>query len=382
MIDVDYFKKFNDVHGHQAGDEVLRGVAKVLTSTMREMDMVARFGGEEFSLVLPMTNLNEGVRAAERARVAIEKAKFAFEGTELQVTASIGVAEVLDVDNSGTLVKRADAALYAAKKAGRNRVWLQDGDDCRPAVAASPAPTVTEPAAATTSAAKSETPAAASTPPTVAAPTAPAPAPAATTAVSKPTAPQGTAGGPSNTLQETPAAVFATDLRRRLLECQQYSVPLALMFVEIDDFSQLVSESGAATGELLLKTFSDLVGRSLTEMDVVSRLGGRLAVMMPGTNLQNAVRAAERVRNAAANCRVKFRGAEIQCTASLGVTEALAGDNPTSLSQRADSALLASKAAGKNCTHAHDGAYCGLVRGAAAASAATPMVEPTPALST
>jgi diguanylate cyclase (GGDEF)-like protein len=116
-------------------------------------------------------------------------------------------------------------------------------------------------------------------------------------------------------------------------------------------------------------------------MDVVSRLGARLAVMMPGTNLQSAVRAAERVRAAAANCRVKSRGAELQCTASLGVTEALAGDNPTSLSQRADIALLASKAAGKNCTHAHDGAYCGLVRGATAAAAAPQLSPAAPAMS-
>jgi diguanylate cyclase (GGDEF)-like protein len=163
--------------------------------------------------------------------------------------------------------------------------------------------------------------------------------------------------------------VFATDLRRRLLECQQYNVPLALMFVEIDDLSQLINDSGPTVGEMTLKTYSDLVSRSLTDMDVVSRLGGRLAIMMPGTNLQGAVRAAERVRVAATACRVKVRGEEIKCTASIGVTEVMAGDTPASLSQRADSALLASKAAGKNCTHAHDGAYCGLVRGATGSSA-------------
>jgi diguanylate cyclase len=365
MIDVDHFKKFNDVHGHQAGDEVLRGVAQVLTATMREMDMVARFGGEEFALVLPLTNLTEGLRAAERARHAIAQAKFNFEGIDLQVTASLGVAEVLDVDNAGTLVKRADAALYSAKGHGRNRVWYHSGDDCRPAIEEKPAATpaakapADKPAANATAAAVADKkvspapPASQTTPPQ-----------SAVASTAAPKAAAGQAASPPSSAQETPSAVFATDLRRRLLECQQYNVPLALMFVEIDDFSQLINDLGSATGELLLKTYSDLVGRSLTEMDVVSRLGGRLAVMMPGTNLQGAVRAAERVRNAAAACRVKVRGEETRCTASLGVTEVLAGDTPASLSQRADSALLASKAAGKNCTHAHDGAYCGLVRGA------------------
>ncbi len=376
MIDVDHFKKFNDVHGHQAGDEVLRGVARVLTDTMREMDMVARFGGEEFALVLPMTNLAEGLRAAERARNAIAQAKFSFEGIELQVTASLGVAEVLDVDNAGTLVKRSDAALYSAKGHGRNRVWYNNGDECRPAVEEKPAatPAAKAPANATAAATTGKNVTPAPKAPQPAAPQAAAPQPAVlSTPVPKPTA--GQAASPLNSLQETPSAVFATDLRRRLLECQQYNASLSLMFVEIDDLSQLMSDSGPASGELLLKTFSDLVGRSLTEMDVVSRLGGRLAVMMPGTDLQGAVRAAERVRNAAAACRVKIRGADIQCTASLGVTEVLAGDTPSSLSQRADSALLASKAAGKNCTHAHDGAYCGLVRGASP----TPLLHSDPA---
>ncbi len=90
--------------------------------------------------------------------------------------------------------------------------------------------------------------------------------------------------------------------------------------------------------------------------------------MMPGTNLATAVRTAENVRVAVSGCPIKIRGIETRCTASLGVTEILAGDTPSSFSQRAESALLASKAAGKNCTHAHDGAYCGLVRGATSAA--------------
>src|SRR6185503_7619557 len=71
ILDVDHFKKFNDTHGHQAGDAVLTGVAATLRQTFREMDLVARYGGEEFAAILPVTNLTEALRAAERARAAI-----------------------------------------------------------------------------------------------------------------------------------------------------------------------------------------------------------------------------------------------------------------------------------------------------------------------
>lgn len=363
MIDVDHFKKFNDKHGHPAGDEVLRGVARVLQKTMREMDMVSRFGGEEFALVLPVTNLTEALRAAERARYAVAEAKFSFEGIDLQVTASVGVAEVLDIDNAGTLIKRADAALYGAKGHGRNCVWYHDGDETRPAL--SP-----QPAAAPPSAAASPAPATSG----AAAPATTAPAEEAQKPAAVPSeADAGNELALTGSSIETSSAVFAADLRRRLLECQQYNAPMALLFMEIDDLSQLMAELGPPTGDLLLKTLSDLVGRSIGDMDVVSRLGGRLAVMMPGTNLQAATRIAERVRVSVAAQRVKIRGTDVQWSVSLGVTEVLGGDDPNSLSQRADSALLASKAAGKNCTHAHDGAYCGIVRTPAVGGTTAPV---------
>ena len=130
MIDVDHFKKFNDQHGHPAGDEVLRRVAGVLQHTMREMDLVTRYGGEEFAIILPVTNLQESLRAAERARQAIAESSFSFEGAELKVTVSIGVAQIFDTEDEATLVKRSDSALYAAKSAGRNRIHLHDTTRC------------------------------------------------------------------------------------------------------------------------------------------------------------------------------------------------------------------------------------------------------------
>ena len=132
MVDVDHFKQFNDTYGHQTGDEVLCSVARVLHDTMRESDLVVRYGGEEMAVILPATDIHEACRAAERARQAIEAARFQGEQDSWGVTVSLGAAECLDADTSAGLVKRADDALYAAKQAGRNRVFWQDGFHCLP----------------------------------------------------------------------------------------------------------------------------------------------------------------------------------------------------------------------------------------------------------
>ena len=124
MLDVDHFKKFNDAHGHLAGDEVLRLVGRTLKSAVRTPDFVARYGGEEFGVIMPQTTLAETPPCGERIRAAIEQAECEFEGKKLRVTASIGIAQSLPRQSPNALVQIADEALYAAKQAGRNRVQL------------------------------------------------------------------------------------------------------------------------------------------------------------------------------------------------------------------------------------------------------------------
>jgi diguanylate cyclase (GGDEF)-like protein len=127
MIDIDFFKNLNDTYGHHVGDQVLRDISSILIKDMREVDTVARYGGEEFVLILPETNGPGARLVAERLRRAVEKAKF-FAGSPSAVerlTISVGIA-VFDQDAQfrGELVEAADAALYAAKARGRNRVFL------------------------------------------------------------------------------------------------------------------------------------------------------------------------------------------------------------------------------------------------------------------
>lgn len=123
MLDIDFFKMVNDTYGHAVGDNVLKMVADILLSNKREQDITARFGGEEFVVLLPETALNSAVAVAERIRMAIENFNFAPLGCQHTVTISIGISEFpLHGMKAEELVKCADGALYEAKANGRNRV--------------------------------------------------------------------------------------------------------------------------------------------------------------------------------------------------------------------------------------------------------------------
>jgi len=120
LIDVDRFKAINDRLGHAAGDEVLKGVAQTLQKNLREHDLVARFGGEEFLVILPDTVPAEALIAAERLRIGVMSTPFAFEGESLPVTVSVGIACNNQGQDPQHAVSLADAALYRAKRDGRN----------------------------------------------------------------------------------------------------------------------------------------------------------------------------------------------------------------------------------------------------------------------
>ena len=133
MFDIDHFKEINDRHGHLTGDIILtQGVADVIRKHKRTMDMAARYGGDEFAIIYPATNLSEASTAVENMRAAITGTQLPLEDASVAVTVSIGVAEAQDGDDVASLMKRADQALYAAKKAGRNQGYGHNGEGCEP----------------------------------------------------------------------------------------------------------------------------------------------------------------------------------------------------------------------------------------------------------
>jgi diguanylate cyclase (GGDEF)-like protein len=126
MLDVDHFKRTNDRWGHSAGDVVLVGVADTVRSVIRTADLAGRIGGEEFAIFLPDTDAPGAVALAERLRLAVSDHQAEYEGQAIAITISLGVAERTPQDDSlEPIMRRADTALYEAKKNGRNRTRVR-----------------------------------------------------------------------------------------------------------------------------------------------------------------------------------------------------------------------------------------------------------------
>ena len=129
LVDIDHFKKFNDIYGHLCGDEVLRVFAKTLVSTLRPTDVCSRYGGEEFILLMPGASIEDGLKVGERLREAVEKTVVDFDGKVMRVTASFGLVYVPALPEGHNFedyilpyIENADKNLYKAKEQGRNRV--------------------------------------------------------------------------------------------------------------------------------------------------------------------------------------------------------------------------------------------------------------------
>ena len=128
MFDLDYFKEINDTYGHPTGDVVLKRLAQTITQSIRESDLFFRWGGEEFLIILPDSDIDRACRVAEKIRKTVEALVITFSGKAVSVTISMGVATMSDGETSDNLIARSDEALYAAKKNGRNRVAWCEGN--------------------------------------------------------------------------------------------------------------------------------------------------------------------------------------------------------------------------------------------------------------
>ena len=122
VLDIDYFKRINDQYGHVMGDQVLQAVARILLAHIRPGDLAARYGGEEFVLILPRTNVDQAVLVCERIRQVILNHDWTALHKNMRVTISIGLSADTNLHSHEQLLSAADAKLYRAKDAGRNRL--------------------------------------------------------------------------------------------------------------------------------------------------------------------------------------------------------------------------------------------------------------------
>lgn len=124
IFDIDHFKKINDTHGHQAGDYILKNLATVIKKATRQEDVLCRYGGEEFTIILRGINAEKSLLLGDRLRKAVEIATFEFEGKKIKVTISVGITTMTkaNFESMDDMIKKADGYLYKAKENGRNRV--------------------------------------------------------------------------------------------------------------------------------------------------------------------------------------------------------------------------------------------------------------------
>ncbi|HTQ40619.1 MAG TPA: GGDEF domain-containing protein [Pirellulales bacterium] len=328
MIDVDHFKKLNDLHGHLAGDEVLRLIAHTLKTTIRASDFVARYGGEEFAVVMPHTTLSEAAEGAQRLRSGVEQAVYNHEGCQLNVTISIGVAEISAGQDPSTFVQCADEALYAAKQAGRNQAQRHRK---------SPPPATPAPNSQALRFAVE--------------------AGAAITSANTPLSALITNDGRTDNQTGLPnRTAFCEDIRRRLSEAQRHGNRLSLMFVRIDSFDALASRHGAAAADLILRTCVQFLSSVMREMDFVARYQTDVfGIILPGTTLAQAAGAGDRLRVAIECCPVLLADKNIRFTVSAGVAEAQPGEDLVSFITRTEAAKTAACRGGGNKIRCHNG---------------------------
>ncbi len=324
LFDIDHFKKFNDTYGHQTGDDVLSHVACTLQMVMRDVDLVCRYGGEEFAVILPATELHGAGLAAERARAAIERMVVDSAGQELKVTTSGGIATVLPNEDVAGVIARADQGLYASKKAGRNCLFLHDGTNL----------TKFGNAAATTPAA------------------APKPQPEKEKSTND--------VGLIDALQVLPnREAFSEEVRRRLEQNQKYHAPVTIVYSGVDDFNSIVAQHGRESGNVVLRAVAQFIKASLRENEMLARVADdRFAVVLGGVDASETLGKVERILHAVQKCRLPVDGLEnVKFTASFGLAELEDGNDAEALMQRGHAALSSATKTG-NTIHVESDSVC------------------------
>jgi diguanylate cyclase (GGDEF)-like protein len=320
LLDIDFFKKFNDRYGHAAGDAVLQKVAQIMQGTIRKADLVARIGGEEFAVILPGISFEEAQDVAERIRRLIEAQRVNYDSLILRVTVSVGFAQLLPAEDASSLIKRTDAALYSSKEAGRNCVHYHDGLGCRQLGFETHKPI--------DSSITSEN----------------------SFYIDNELYCDETTGLPTQ-------RVLEEELRRRTAERNRYGIETVVAVVNVDEY-EAASNSPSRKQTSLMATIARMIGSELRETDLIVRFGaGSFAILMPSTTLQGAVFPLRRICTRATNYH-DVQYPELSYSVSIGGTEVARSESSTAVIRNVKTALQSAIDAGGGCLVFHEQNVC------------------------
>ncbi len=351
IIDIDRFKQVNDEYGHTFGDDVLRGVSNLLANNLRGRDVVTRYGGEEFAVLLPESTVGDGRRAAEMMREAIQNTRFTMADSDVRVTVSVGVAEVLPYEDVKSIVKRADQAMYAAKRAGRNRVYWHDGTLPHPHDAKAVRRSDTEPNLVVGHGDNGTAPRLfdeTDTPPKNANPSTPAP-PADDDGDKTPAVL--TAANLSGDVLKNMGTktMFCQDIHRRVAEFKRGGNTFSTILLSVDGYTRLAQKYGENCGKIVLSAIAQALEHGLRDMDLVARYTDTtFGLVLPKATLRDAVCIGERMRKTIGKTAVLVEGQEVRFTVSLGIVEVADGDEMATLVERGRAELGLASTSGGN----------------------------------
>lgn len=292
LLDVDHFKRVNDTYGHQVGDQVIRDVAELVKTTLRETEIVARIGGEEFAVLFPGANVHETNKAAERVRKAIASARFPAGETNLQVTISAGVAQLPSSSDQAIMIEQADLALYASKDAGRNCGHWHDGRQ--------------------------------------------------TLAIAPPEHPPHRHEPPLLPfVLRRPWHEFTGEVDRYLSSWETGRLPFAMILLRVVNFQEVVHEAGCDFGrEITSVVAANFVAR-MGQMDVASRrTADTFGLLLPGAGHETAHDIAARLRNSLGGMEFSTQPG-VSLTIDVSTTVPQEGDSSVGMVARAEQQLTA-----------------------------------------
>ena len=334
FLDIDHFKSINDSFGHHVGDAVLRGLARMLKPSLPTGTLFARYGGEEFAMVFTGLSIDDSLNAIESLRRRVSATQFYYQGQSLRLTISCGLAQLNDSEHCERLMQRADAAMYAAKQAGRNRTFWDDSQQLQLAGAAGSLDTECSFKSAAD--------------------------------LDFPIVDLSTKGydNTSNTNHDRrlshsfssrtnranwcDGATLFWNIRQRITEWNGGGEPFCVMLMEVDEYAEVAQAYGSMALNFMIRSQLLHLDATLRDMDIVARFGScRLAVLFPRSSLQSLTPFLKRFREIMERFAFPTANGLLNYSVSIGISEVAKEDQPQQLLQRSELALSLACQCGK-----------------------------------